>query len=48
MMVGNQIEGWSFFNIMLDGTSKAAYVKKKTVRHKLYSVSVSLRSFTRP
>lgn len=48
MIVGNQIEGRNFFNAILDGTSNAAYVKKKTVKQRLYSVSVRCRSSYMP
>lgn len=48
MMNGSHTLGLNFLRSRLLGTSKAEYVKKKTVRHQLYWSSVMLRSSCRP
>lgn len=48
MMIGSQRLGRSFLSSRLLGTSKAAYVKKKAVKHQLYSSLVNPRSSWRP
>lgn len=48
MMSGSQRLGRSFLRRRLEGTSKAAYVKKKMVRHQLYWSGVMSRSSCRP
>lgn len=42
------MDGRSFFRSILLGTSKAEYVKKKTVKQRLYCVGVRPRSSERP
>jgi hypothetical protein len=48
MIVGSQILGRNFFSSRFEGTSKAAYVKKKTVKHQLYCEPLIPRSSVNP